>query len=73
MWQPLIIVLMGLENMIRNIIGVILIFISCAILVINKVYLEPYGLRVIPYWVFVVCACLSGYIPDYKTKKRNNN
>ncbi len=55
--------------MIRNIIGIILILISCAILVINKVYLEPNGLKVIPYWIFVVCACLGGYIPDYKSKK----
>lgn len=56
--------------MIRNIIGIILILISCAILVINQAYLEPNGLKVIPYWILVVCAVLGGFIPDYESKKR---
>lgn len=57
------------KNIIRNIIGIILILISCAILVINQAYLEPNGLNVIPYWILVVCAVLGGFIPDYESKK----
>lgn len=55
--------------MIRKFIGIILILLSCAILGINRVYLEPNGLKVIPYWILVVCAFLGGYIPNYKSKK----
>lgn len=46
----------------RKVIGYILILISFAVLLINRVYLEPNEMQNIPSWILVVCALLGGYL-----------